>query len=457
MCDTMIALGSITASGRVLLAKNSDREPNEAQYLTRTAAADHPPGSRVRMTYVDIPQVPHTYAHVGSRPWWMWGFEHGVNEHGLAIGNEAEWSRLPAGQAPGLLGMDLLRLTLERARDADEGLEVLTGLIETYGQSGRASTHRDMFYQNAFILADPTRAWVLETAGPHWVAKRVRDWASISNVYSIGTEFDRISADAIAFAEAQGWHRPGTAFDWAAAYTDPDLPFLPSCRARLAMSQAGMGALAQGPVSLDQMVAQLRDHGDVAADWRPGLDGSGMVCMHATAADRSSETVASMVAELGADRGPVIWSSLCSPCLSSFVPVWIDAALPPGWSQPAEDAPDAWWRMQRLQRLVERDYAGTARYLRAALDRIEADAFSAARALPATADAACRAALTERLAAEQAGAIAALEAIVPALQAGLLPPRGDDPRGAYLQQVAASAPDTRAPATTPATPPAAAG
>ncbi|MHA7869594.1 MAG: hypothetical protein ACX93U_19095 [Salipiger thiooxidans] len=130
MCDTMIAMGTITGSGRTCLAKTSDREPNEAQYLTRTPAANHPEGAMVRMTCVDIPRVAHTSAHVGSRPWWMWGFEHGVNEHGLAIGNEAEWSRLPAGTEAGFPGMDMQRLTPEGARDADEAPAVLTGLVE---------------------------------------------------------------------------------------------------------------------------------------------------------------------------------------------------------------------------------------------------------------------------------------------------------------------------------------
>lgn len=130
MCDTMIAMGTITGTGRTCLAKTSGREPNEAQYFTRIPAADHPEGAMVRMTFVEIPRVAHTSAHVGSRPSRMWGFEHGVNEHGLAIGNGAEWSRLSAGTEVGLPDMDLQRLTPERVRDADEAPAVLTGLIE---------------------------------------------------------------------------------------------------------------------------------------------------------------------------------------------------------------------------------------------------------------------------------------------------------------------------------------
>ena len=71
MCDTFLVQGRLTASGRTTLAKNSDREPNEAQYLETFAAADHAPGSNVRCTYIEIPQVAHTHAMTGLRPWWM--------------------------------------------------------------------------------------------------------------------------------------------------------------------------------------------------------------------------------------------------------------------------------------------------------------------------------------------------------------------------------------------------
>ena len=74
----------------------------------------------------------------------------------------------------GVPGMDLLRLGLERARTALEGVEVITRLLEEYGQGGQCSDLvKDFSYHNSFLIADPGSAWVLETAGKLWVAERV--------------------------------------------------------------------------------------------------------------------------------------------------------------------------------------------------------------------------------------------------------------------------------------------
>ena len=90
-CDTMVALGNSTKSGNTIFAKNSDRPVTEAQPLVVIPAEEHKEGEMVRCTYIEIPQAAHTYRVIGSKPYWIWGFEHGMNEHNVAIGNEAVW------------------------------------------------------------------------------------------------------------------------------------------------------------------------------------------------------------------------------------------------------------------------------------------------------------------------------------------------------------------------------
>src|SRR5271168_3008491 len=158
MCDSLVA---ITADG-VLFAKNSDRHPNEAQVLEWHAAADHRSGEQVTCTWIEIPQVSHTHATLLSRPWWMWGAEMGANEHGVVIGNEAVSTKGPDG-AKALLGMDLVRLGLERATKAEAAVSVMIELLERHGQGGPCSNERPGFtYDNSFLVADPSGAFVLE-------------------------------------------------------------------------------------------------------------------------------------------------------------------------------------------------------------------------------------------------------------------------------------------------------
>src|SRR5512135_2507845 len=101
MCDTFVALGNATADGSVLFGKNSDREPNEAQALVVVPHAVHPRGSQVKLTYITIPQVTETYAVLLSQPLWLWGGEMGANEHGVDIGNEAVFTKVPYEKEPG--------------------------------------------------------------------------------------------------------------------------------------------------------------------------------------------------------------------------------------------------------------------------------------------------------------------------------------------------------------------
>src|SRR5262249_60691680 len=82
---------------------------------------DHAPDETVRTESVRLPQVRRTHRVLGVRSAGLWGLYHGVNEHAVAAGVLPLRTRL-AESGPGLLGTDLVRLVLERARSAPHGL-----------------------------------------------------------------------------------------------------------------------------------------------------------------------------------------------------------------------------------------------------------------------------------------------------------------------------------------------
>jgi hypothetical protein len=282
MCDTMVALPAATADGITLFAKNSDRPPHERQVV------QHVPGRRedvTATTYVAIAGHPdRTFALTGSRPTWMWGMEHGVNEAGVAVGNEMIFTTDdPKAVEPALTGMDLVRLALERAGTAADGVEVITSLIERYGQGGSGHDHEDIPYWSSFLLADPTSAFVVETSGRTAAVETVERSRAISNRTTIPA-FDEVHRSARAGTE------PFVDPRWEACTT----------------------AVASGPVTDAGLRTHLRSH--------VGGDGGWTVCMHV---DGLEATTASLVTALPADDTPLARFLLGSPCRSVYVPLLV--------------------------------------------------------------------------------------------------------------------------------------
>jgi hypothetical protein len=271
MCDSLVALGSATDTGTTIFAKNSDRPPDEHQVIEHHPARRSSGGTQ-RCTHIEVDDA-DALAVVGSRPWWQWGFEHGLNEAGVVAGNETIYTTLdPRGVAPALIGMDLVRLGLERATTAAAWVDVVCALLERYGQGGTGHRGVDRPYWSSFLVADRGSAFVVETSGTTYAVEEVDRVRAISNRTTI------------------------PAFD--AAHRHPKQPVATLVDPRWAASNA---VLADEPVTVEKVKRHLRSH--------DGVDGYS-VCMHVPGVEA---TTASLVVELGDDDVVSHWL-LGSPC-----------------------------------------------------------------------------------------------------------------------------------------------
>lgn len=289
MCDCLVALPA-ASGGNTLFAKNSDRPPDERQVVEMHEPRPAEPSTTT--THLVIPGLDRPTRRCWlTRPAWCWGAEHGVNDAGLAIGNEAVYTTLdPRQAAPALTGLDLVRLGLERAVTAADAVEVITTLLECHGQGGSGHDPHGITgpkpYWSSFLIADPRRAFVVETSGRLWAVEEVERSRALSNRTTIA------------------------AFD--AQHRHPRQPVERLVDPRLDGSRR---VLAGEPVTVASLAEHLRSHACAEDGWS--------VCMHV---DGVEATTASMIAELPPTGPARIHWLLGSPCAQQYSVVELPAA-----------------------------------------------------------------------------------------------------------------------------------
>lgn len=336
MCDTQVLIDN----KGVWFAKNSDREPSEPQPVVRLPAVYDDKTPTLHTTYLEIAQVPDRHAVILSKPHWIWGAEIGTNDAGVVIGNEAIFSKLRTLE-PGLLGMDLLRLGLERGATARQAMDVITWHLEEYGQGGPAGFRDKKFhYDNSFIIADPGEVWVLETAGRVWVAKRVTHHHAISNCLTIGTDYD-LQADNLEVMARTCGHTNGKV-DFAKTFDTRLMPYFAGSHQRVAFADMCLFDRQQIGASLAGMMSHLRMH--AAGNEDPIKGSKADICMHAAGPIRRSQTCGAMVSHLSNSGNEHLITGTSAPCLSLFRPVAFDGHEYSVLSNADADAGDTLWR-----------------------------------------------------------------------------------------------------------------
>ena len=387
-CDTWAALRDAVHNGITLLGKNSDRPLFDCQPLMFYPHKKWPAGTILNLGRIEIPQEEETFATIGSSPYWCWGYEEGMNEFGVAIGNEGVYSkdliekirsfREGKGPALGLTGMDLVRLGLERGRTAREAMEVMIELLEQYGQfgSGIPGLGLEGAYDNSYIIADPMELWILETAGKKWAArKQIQGIASISNTLSLSSDWDISSPDLIDYAVKKGWwpDEERESFDFEKAYSDDSKEGkLRSSRA-MVRQQCSFRLLdeSRGGITVDRMKSIARDR---SSD--PSID--------------LDQTASSCVAVLpdGNEGLPVFWWCPAVPSSSCYIPFFVhgsklpeivstagtfgnNVTVPGRASQDSFSEDSFWWLFRDLSDKVNLDWNQRNPRVREVFDALE--------------------------------------------------------------------------------------
>ena len=183
-CTNFLFTKGATTDGSTMITYAADSHVLYGELYYRQAAS-YPAGTLFQVVdwdsgkpLIKIPQVAHTYSVVGN-----------INEHQLAIGETTYGGREElANEIEG--GIDygsLIYLTLQRARNAREAIQVLAGFLKDYPYHSEGES---------FSICDPNEVWIFEligkrpglvkgdvakklkynyTDGAVWVARRIPD------------------------------------------------------------------------------------------------------------------------------------------------------------------------------------------------------------------------------------------------------------------------------------------
>jgi len=345
MCDTIVALGNSTKDGSVIFAKNSDRQPNEPHIVIRIPRKKYEAGEKLKCTYIEIDQAEETYEVLLLKPSWIWGCEMGCNEFGLNIGNEAVFTKEKYGK-DALIGMDMVRIALERCATSNQALEMIISLLERYGQGGNCGYEKKFTYHNSFLIADKESAWVLETAGKYWAAEKVVDVRSISNCLTIGNKMDKCHPDLIKHAIDKGWCKSEKDFNFAKCYTDPLITKFSGALDRINTTSSILEN-AKGNITVGTIKSILRAHHTSAEKNHFSRHSLKSVCMHGGFL-YGDHTTGSYIASIGKKIQTYWVTGSSTPCISIFKPLWLIPGENFTFNEKQKDKAIEFWRKREI-------------------------------------------------------------------------------------------------------------
>jgi dipeptidase len=168
-CTNYLVTKGASVNGSTMITYSADSHQLYGE-LYYWPARDYPQGSLLDVYEWDtrkymgkIRQVGHTYSVVGN-----------MNEHQLAIGETTYTGNESLIDTTGIIDYgSLIYITLQRAKNAREAINVMSDLVSEYGYASSGES---------FSIADPNEAWIFEIIGKGpggkgavWVARRIPD------------------------------------------------------------------------------------------------------------------------------------------------------------------------------------------------------------------------------------------------------------------------------------------
>ncbi|MDP2425163.1 MAG: hypothetical protein U1C51_02455 [Candidatus Izemoplasmatales bacterium] len=339
MCDTLIKRDESS----FLFGKNSDRSANEPNlYLFIKGQVQT--SKVLETTYIQIPQALKTFDVLLVQPSWMWGAEMGINQYGVVIGNEAIFTKTKPPKKPALLGMDLLRLALERSISAKDAINCMISLLETHGQGGNGGFDRHLHYDNTFIVADSANAFVLEMIGSMWAYKQIHDHANISNRIFLLSTVDQSSLQNQAFSKST---------------SNPLFTFFSGSSARYQTIHCELeNETIQSTADLIQLLSSHQES-DVSTLYTKGSSKS--VCMHKSLL--GDHTTASMIVNADIVQTTIWLSNGSTPCLSLYLPTYFGVVSSCVFDN-KQDALDYWLKREFIKRAIYAKQINQESYLK---------------------------------------------------------------------------------------------
>ncbi|MGB4587230.1 MAG: hypothetical protein WBH66_09325 [Rectinemataceae bacterium] len=353
MCDTLYC-----AAAGSFFGKNSDRQPDEPQSIC--VVPRRTPSEKATIGGKSYTLSDAGLGFVLSKPSWMAGGEMGVNEKGVAIGNEAVFSRFKPAK-DGVLGMDILRAALGTSTTAKAAVDFICAFVEKFDQGGNGSMRGSLYYDNSFIISDPHGAFILETAGRRWAWRAIEGRDAISNAYSIEEDYKRLDTqtrkeiapvnERAACSDEADPGRKGEKESFKARMENRFYLRFSKGEERRALSLSLLDAFQAGAdkvAPILEFLDILRSHGpyDPRHPWKNHMKS---LCVHAGGIPATATTASFVVEYRGADSAILWFTGTSYPCRSlykpmllvkgEFIPLWADYDY-------AEGSPksEAYWR-----------------------------------------------------------------------------------------------------------------